>query len=55
MRRRCPVCWRRVRPTIHHAIEGHWDTASTTVCPASGEPYRITLTAKPTQPRQEAA
>jgi hypothetical protein len=47
VRRRCPVCWRRVRPTIHAAIEGHWDSKGRDVCPGSGEPYRITLTLKP--------
>jgi hypothetical protein len=47
VRRRCPVCWRRVRPTIHQCIEGHWDAAGRDVCPGTGEPYRITLTLKP--------
>lgn len=53
-RRRCPVCWRRVRPTkqiqrihgrwdLEAVIEGHWDTVGRDICPASYEIYRITL------------
>jgi hypothetical protein len=48
VRRRCPVCWRRVRPMINQVIEGHWDSAGHDVCPGSYEPYRITLGQKPT-------
>lgn len=47
IRRRCPICWRRVGPTVNKAIEGHWDSIGRDVCPGSGEPYRITLTLKP--------
>jgi len=40
----CPVCWQWVTPTpIRHNIEGHLDSAGLDMCPASGEPYRITI------------
>ena len=48
IRRQCPICWQRVRPTEHRSIEGHWDSITRDICPGSGEPYRITLTLKPT-------
>ncbi len=41
MKRRCPVCRQVVVPTLHRFIIGHTDTIGE-LCPASGEPYRIT-------------
>lgn len=43
----CPVCRRDVKPTIHANIPHHFDSIRADVCPASGEPYRITLEKRP--------
>ncbi|MBU8819581.1 hypothetical protein [Mycolicibacterium goodii] len=43
----CPVCWRDVRPTIHAKIPQHFDSIRSGACPASGEPYRITIERRP--------
>lgn len=42
-RRRCPVCYRRIKPTTGGLIFGHWDTAGE-VCPASWLSYDVTIT-----------
>ena len=45
-KRICPICRKPVWPTIRANIYGHTDTAGNT-CPASGEPYRISIHDKP--------
>lgn len=42
-RRRCPVCYRQIKPTSHGVIYGHWDSIGRDRCPASWEPYDITI------------
>ena len=41
-RRRCPVCYRRVKPTMRGLIYGHMDKAHG-VCPASWHMYDLTI------------
>jgi hypothetical protein len=44
--RLCPVCYRRVSPTVpYRNIEPHTDTLGLERCPGAGEPFRIALTA----------
>ncbi|AOT24885.1 hypothetical protein PBI_NAZO_46 [Mycobacterium phage Nazo] len=43
----CPVCWQPVSPTTKAKIAHHFDAIREDVCPASGEPYRITLEHRP--------
>lgn len=50
-RRRCPVCYRRIKPTSGGMIFGHFDSALVERCPGSWQPYDITLTGY----RREAA
>lgn len=54
-RRRCPVCYRRVKPTGHGLIFGHWDSAHIAVCPASWHTYDITISTSIATLRAEAA
>lgn len=42
----CPVCRRAVRSTPHRTIGGHFDNAGR-ICPASYEPFDITLKEQP--------
>lgn len=51
-RKACPVCWQPVAPGL--VVEAHLDGARG-VCPASGEPYRITLLLKLVRPEEAAA
>ena len=43
----CPICWRDVRPTIRANIPRHFDSIRKDICPASGEPYRLTIERRP--------
>jgi hypothetical protein len=41
----CPVCWQHVEPTErHNNIAGHMDSLRRGQCPASGQPFHITVT-----------
>ena len=45
MNRLCPVCWQPVTATgPHENIVGHRDSLRRALCPASSQPFRITLT-----------
>lgn len=39
----CPVCWCDVKPTIRANIASHFDSIRNDICPAGGEPFRITI------------
>lgn len=43
----CPVCRTPVKPTVRANIPAHMDTLKFGVCPAGGEPFRITLAVSP--------
>lgn len=43
----CPVCRRAVKPTTGRNIPAHLDSIREDVCPATGEPFRITLDLTP--------
>lgn len=38
----CPVCLRRVWPTVRGNIAYHRDSVGRDQCPAAGQPYEIT-------------
>jgi hypothetical protein len=43
LRRRCPVCYRRVNPTGGGNIYGHWDGIGRDLCPGSWQTYDIAI------------
>lgn len=47
MKRRCPVCWRIVQPTVKGNVFRHSDSVGRDVCPMSGESYELTVSAVP--------
>lgn len=40
-RRKCPVCWRVVYPTMGANVQHHRDSLNRDVCPMSGERYEL--------------
>ena len=43
----CPICRQAVKPTLRKNIPAHLDSIREDTCPATGEPFRITLTVMP--------
>lgn len=54
MSRHCPVCWRRAERTTQDNIGAHYDGGGR-LCPASAQPFLITVAGKRLHQLKETA